>query len=165
LTYDTNVRAMTTRAHTKALRLQEAVSRQNDQTTVVSDKSRQSNQTVVPDEETPQDEGTAVDAGPEDQGVEETTDKFEQEEALINDEGILCRFKTNTNPKTRNFKKLQEFKVIPVSLRKEVLELAHSFTHYGIERMLKVLESSGYRWDVRQFVLGCRGCATSKKGL
>src|SRR5207245_1121740 len=95
---------------------------------------------------------------------------IEQEFHFLDENGILCRYKTNTNKKTRNVSESLEFRVIPVSLREDVLELAHSFTHYGIERMMKILESSGYKWngiyrDVRNYVLRCRGCATSKRGL
>src|SRR5207245_939589 len=94
----------------------------------------------------------------------------EQEYHFLDEDGILCRYKTNTNKKTRSVQESLEFRVIPASLREDVLELAHSFTHYGIERMMKILESSGYKWngvyrDVRNFVLKCRGCATSKRGL
>src|SRR5207244_4670273 len=88
---------------------------------------------------------------------------------FLEEKGILCRYK-NEGTRRNGTNEVQEFRVIPISLRTEVLELLHGFTHFGIGRMVKTLESSGYKWngmyrDVRSYVLSCRACATCKRGL
>ena len=95
---------------------------------------------------------------------------FDKETHFLDEQGILCRFKYNTNARTKRFQDVKEFKIIPVVLRNEILEILHGFTHYGIGRMMATLDSCGYQWsgmyrDVRKFVLSCKECVAGKRGI
>ena len=96
--------------------------------------------------------------------------QFDKESHFLDEQGVLCKFKINSNPRTRELTEVKEFKVIPVILRRDVLELLHGLTHYGIGRMLTTLDCCGYQWsgmyrDIRKFVLSCEDCRCSKRGL
>ena len=64
----------------------------------------------------------------------------------------------------------REYVVVPVELRQEILIGFHHIGHCGINRMLELIDQANLRWermysDVRRFVLSCKLCAISKRGL
>jgi hypothetical protein len=95
---------------------------------------------------------------------------FEAERHFLNDNGILCGFKKNTNKRTGVLRDMVEWKVIPKALRREVLKIVHESTHPGRAKTLAILEDLQYQWpgmysDVKRYVGSCENCATGKKGL
>lgn len=91
---------------------------------------------------------------------------------FFNDDGLLCSLKPrNASTKGNKVQKDENvFVIVPVTLRKEILRGIHNFGHYGINRMLQYIERAGYRWDkmyadVRNFVLSCRPCSISNRGI
>jgi hypothetical protein len=95
---------------------------------------------------------------------------IESENHFINDNGILCGYKRNTNKRTGLLRDMSEWKVIPKALRREVLKIVHESTHPGMAKTEAILEDLRYRWpgmhtDVRKYVGSCQNCATGKRGL
>jgi RNase H-like domain found in reverse transcriptase/Reverse transcriptase (RNA-dependent DNA polymerase)/Integrase zinc binding domain/Integrase core domain len=95
---------------------------------------------------------------------------LESEYHFLDENGILCSHKPNSNKKTQTIRDTTECKIIPVSLQAELLNCIHRFGHPGIGRTLAILESSQYKWtgmysDVKKHVLACQTCAVSKRGL
>jgi Integrase zinc binding domain len=94
----------------------------------------------------------------------------ESEFHFLNEDGVLCGFKPNKNKKTQTIRDMSEWKVIPNSLKTELLNCVHNFGHPGIGRTLAILESSQNRWqgmypDIKRHVLSCETCALGKRGL
>ena len=95
---------------------------------------------------------------------------FERETHFLDDQKVLWKYKSCTNSRTITSHDIREFRVIPTSLRQDVLELLHNTTHYGIGRMIATLDRCGYQWsgmykEIKKFVLSCKNCATGKRGL
>lgn len=82
---------------------------------------------------------------------------------IINTEGTLCMI----NPTIGKEEEIH--KVVPISLRKEVMQGYHSFGHLGMSRLYETIVRAGYKWprmigDIRNYVLGCTACAIGKRG-
>ena len=73
---------------------------------------------------------------------------------IINTEGPLCMVNQTIG------KEEEIHKVVPISLRKEIMQGYHSFGHLGINRLYETIVRAGYKWpkmigDIRTYVLGC----------
>lgn len=107
--------------------------------------------------------------------LDEKDEKFrrkivaEAEFHFINDDGILCYYKKNQD-RTKSLCDVIEARIVPLCLRQKIVELTHSFSHPGVARNIKIIQSAHYRWDtmykmVRDHVFSCRSCIQSKRGL
>jgi len=85
---------------------------------------------------------------------------------MIDDEGVLCMI----NPRISKSTEADSiYRVVPVSLRNEILEGYHKFGHLGINRLNETILRSGYKWpgmlgDIRNLVLSCKACSIGKRG-
>ena len=87
---------------------------------------------------------------------------------FLDEEGVLCA--TSPRLMSRKGKDEQDFKVIPVTLRQEMMSGFHQFAHCGIGRLYELILKAGYKWerlygDVRNFVLSCQACSVAKRGV
>ena len=95
---------------------------------------------------------------------------IESENHFLDEEGVLWMYKRNKNKRTQTIGDMNEWRVIPRKLRKEILEGIHEFGHAGINKTMAVLDMCKYRWpgvytDVKNVVLACENCTTGKRGL
>jgi hypothetical protein len=89
---------------------------------------------------------------------------------FLDDNGVLCGLKFNKNKRTKEFKEVVEWKVIPRAMRQEILFTVHNSSHPGIAKMCIILEDLHYGWpgsvaDVKRYVLSCPNCSMGKRGL
>ena len=87
---------------------------------------------------------------------------------FIDKEGILCS--TSPRMSKRESFTVQEYKVVPVTLREEIMQGFHQFGHCGISRLQELILKAGYKWeslyaDVRNYVLSCEACSIAKRGI
>ena len=87
---------------------------------------------------------------------------------FLDEDGVLCSTPPRMTSKLNS--EDQTYRVVPKTLRKEIMEGFHQFGHPGINRLLGMILKAGFRWeriygDVRNFVLSCRACSTSKRGV
>ena len=95
---------------------------------------------------------------------------IESENHFLDGEGVLWSYKRNKNRRTQVMDDTNEWRVIPRTLRKEILQGVHEFGHAGINKTMAVLDMCRYRWpgvysDVKNVVLACEKCTTGKRGL
>lgn len=104
-----------------------------------------------------------------DAGLKETRRILNQAEwHFLDENGILCS--TSPRMSTRPSMADQCYKVVPVSLRQEIMSGFHQFGHCGIARLLESILKAGYKWeriyaDIRNFVLSCKACSIAKRGI
>lgn len=88
---------------------------------------------------------------------------------FLNEDDILCSYKP-CGIRREKLRTGKVYTIIPLVLQKEIMHSFHFFGHYGINRMTQMMESASYRWegmhvDIKNFVLSCKACSISKRGV
>jgi len=87
----------------------------------------------------------------------------------FDENGILCQYKLTTNKKLMAVQDSMWRRVLPVSLREQLISEAHSQHHSGVAITFELISREFY-WpgmvsQIKKHVLSCKICISSKRGM